>query len=168
MGHPGGGRGVLLGGLCPGWLLASAQELAAVGELLASWGPGQYPPTARVLQPLQPACGGGTSDGSRGASAWSPVSFPVPRLLLGHRRPRQPAECFPLPLGLLDPAFVGPEPLPSVGSEAAPCRALAVPHALRSCSSVPEVRAAAGGVTAVCLPSRDRALGNPRSHCLGS
>lgn len=103
---------------------SSAQELAAVGEILASWGPGQCPPTARVLQPLPPACGGGTSDGSYGASAWSLVSFPVTRLLLGHRRLRQAAECFPLLLGLLDSAFMGPEPLPSVGSEAVSLRSV--------------------------------------------
>ena len=118
MGHPGGGRGALLGGPCPGGGGASsAQELAAVGEMLAPWGPRQYPPTVRMLQPLQPACGGGTSDGSRGASAWSPESFPVTRPLPGHRKPRQAAECSPLQ-GLLDSAFMGPEPLPSFGSEA--------------------------------------------------
>lgn len=52
MGHPGGGRGVLLGGLCLGWLLASAQELAAVGELLASWGPGSILPLPGCSSPF--------------------------------------------------------------------------------------------------------------------
>lgn len=168
MGHPGEGRGP-----CWGAGPALPRSFQPVGEMLAPWGPRQYPPTARMLQPLQPACGGGTSDGSRGASAWSPESFPVTRPLPGHRKPRQAVECSPLQ-GLLDSAFMGPEPLPSFGSEAKEegrgvcARSVDRAACPAFCSSVLEVWAVAGSVTAVCPPSRDRVLGNPKGRCLGS